>query len=68
MQGYLALCLAVKDQTADMPEWLDWHAKSGVARFYIFDMASAVPMNSSLQVTLQNSWSQAARRSHQPAV
>lgn len=51
VQGYVALCLVVKDQARDMPEWLEWHARIGVGRMYVFDMGSSPPLN---QVTALN--------------
>ena len=45
MQGYVAMCLSVKDQARDMPEWLEWHAAMGVSRVYLFDMGSQPPLN-----------------------
>ncbi len=41
----MALCLAVKDQGRDMPEWLAWHRTLGIGRVYMFDMGSRPPMN-----------------------
>jgi hypothetical protein len=41
----VALCLAVKDQAADMAEWIEWHRLLGVRRMYIFDMGTEPPMN-----------------------
>lgn len=48
-EGYVALCLTVRDQAADMAEWLEWHQLIGVDRVYLFDMGSSPPMNESLQ-------------------
>ncbi|EQL00842.1 hypothetical protein G6O67_005415 [Ophiocordyceps sinensis] len=44
---YLAICLAVKDQGLDLPEWLQHHYHHmGVGKFYIMDDASQPPMSS----------------------
>jgi hypothetical protein len=45
VKGYVALCLAVKDQAADMAEWLEWHQLLGISRMYVFDMGTMPPMN-----------------------
>ena len=41
---YLAMCLAVKDQHADIREWLEHHQRLGVGKFYIYDNNSSRPM------------------------
>ena len=41
---YLAMCLAVKDQHADIREWLEHHLRLGVGKFYIYDNNSSRPM------------------------
>lgn len=38
------MCLAVKDQHADIREWLEHHQRLGVGKFYIFDNNSSRPM------------------------
>lgn len=43
--GYVAACLAVKDQHRDLAEWLDWHASLGVSRFYLMDAGSDPPLD-----------------------
>lgn len=44
---YLAICLAVKDQGKDMPEWLQHHYHTmGIKRFYIMDDGSNPPLSS----------------------
>lgn len=40
--AYLAVCLVVKDQSEDLREWLDYHRRLGVGKFYIFDDNSSV--------------------------
>ncbi|KAK9834848.1 hypothetical protein WJX81_003498 [Elliptochloris bilobata] len=42
--AYLAVCLVVRDQHADIREWLHHHMALGVGRFYIFDNNSTTPM------------------------
>lgn len=43
-----AICLVVRDQHADIREWLHHHTALGVGRFYIFDNNSTTPMLSEL--------------------
>ncbi|PHH61943.1 hypothetical protein CDD81_7692 [Ophiocordyceps australis] len=44
---YIALCLAVKDQAQDLPEWLQHHYfNMGIGKFYIMDDGSDPPMSS----------------------
>ena len=38
------MCAVVKDQNADVREWLDWHLALGVGRIYFTDNNSSVPM------------------------
>ncbi|KAK9824237.1 hypothetical protein WJX72_008861 [[Myrmecia] bisecta] len=38
------MCLAVKDQHADIREWIEYHQRIGVSKFYIFDNNSSSPM------------------------
>ncbi|KAK3935000.1 hypothetical protein QBC46DRAFT_59368 [Diplogelasinospora grovesii] len=46
---YMAICLAVKDQGPDLPEWLQHHYfNMGVGKFYIMDDGSKPPMSSYL--------------------
>ena len=42
--NYVAMCLAVKDQHADIREWLEHHMRLGVGKFYIYDNNSSRPM------------------------
>ena len=37
---YLAVCAIAKDEGAYFKEWLDWHVKMGVEKFYIYDNGS----------------------------
>ncbi|TVY26166.1 Glycosyltransferase family 92 protein [Lachnellula hyalina] len=44
---YLAICLSVKDQTRDLPEWFTHHYHHiGVRRFYVMDDGSDPPLSS----------------------
>ncbi|KAI5478130.1 hypothetical protein MNV49_005394 [Pseudohyphozyma bogoriensis] len=44
-EGYLGICLAVKGQTFDLPEWLRHHYYHvGVKNFYIFDDGTKPPI------------------------
>lgn len=42
--AYFAMCIAVKDQHADIREWILHHARIGAGKFYIFDNNSTTPM------------------------
>jgi hypothetical protein len=45
-EEYLAVCVAMKDQFKDLPEWLTHHYyHSGVKRFYIMDDGSNPPIS-----------------------
>lgn len=37
----VAICAIVKNQTADLPEWLAWHAGVGVRHVFLYDHASS---------------------------
>jgi hypothetical protein len=39
-----AVCLVVRNQHADIREWLEHHVALGVGRFYVFDNNSTRPM------------------------
>jgi hypothetical protein len=41
---YLAMCLIVKDQPEDTVEWIEYHRRIGVTKFYVFDHNSTVPL------------------------
>lgn len=41
-EGYVALCVIVKDQAADLREWLQYHRWIGISRVYLFDNNSTV--------------------------
>lgn len=48
-EDYVALCLAVKDQAIDLPEFFIHHYHHlGIRRFYIMDDRSEVPLSSQL--------------------
>lgn len=45
-EEYLAVCVAMRDQTKDLPEWLIHHYHhAGVSRFYIMDDGSDPPLS-----------------------
>ena len=46
--GYLAICLVVRNQHADLPEWLDYHAHLGAAHIYVMDDSSNPPLDNVL--------------------
>ena len=43
--GYLAICLAIRNQHADLPEWLDYHRRLGVSHVYAMDDGSTPPLD-----------------------
>ena len=44
---YIAICVSVRDQTLDLPEWLTHHYHHlGIRRFYIMDDGSVPPLSS----------------------
>ncbi len=45
----VALCLSVRQQHADIVEWVLWHKYIGVDKIYIFDENSTPPMHDILQ-------------------
>ena len=38
---YLAICAIAKNEGAYFPEWIEWHKKLGVEKFYIYDNESS---------------------------
>lgn len=40
--GYVALCVIVKNQAADLQEWLQYHRFIGVEKVYLYDNNSTV--------------------------
>ena len=42
--GYLAVCIVVRDQVQDMRYWLEYHKWLGVGKVYIFDHNSTRPV------------------------
>ncbi|EFN58057.1 hypothetical protein CHLNCDRAFT_142313 [Chlorella variabilis] len=42
--GYLAICTTVRNQHAELPEWLDYHRRLGVSHVYVMDDASQPPL------------------------
>ena len=43
-EGYVALCVVVKDQARDLRYWVEYHRWLGVERFYVFDHNSTRPL------------------------
>ncbi|KAG5183405.1 hypothetical protein JKP88DRAFT_164053 [Tribonema minus] len=52
--GILALCAVMRDQRADIREWVDYHYLYGVDKFYIFDDDSKDPALDILQDYISN--------------
>lgn len=38
--SYLAICAIAKDEGSYFSEWIEWHLKMGVEKFYIYDNGS----------------------------
>ena len=38
--NYLAICAIAKDEGPYLKEWIEWHLKNGVEKFYIYDNGS----------------------------
>ena len=48
-QSYLAMCVIVRDEPFDLPEWINHYRGLGADAFYIFDHNSSVPLYTALQ-------------------
>ena len=44
-RDYVAVCVVMKDQNVDIPEFVAWHAALGVRNFYLFDHGSSPPVS-----------------------
>jgi len=44
-RDYVAICVVLKDQSVDLPEFVAWHAALGVETFYLYDHGSAPPVS-----------------------
>lgn len=44
VQSYFAMCLIVKDDLDNLPEWVEYHRRMGASKFYIFDHNSSTPL------------------------
>ncbi len=52
--GYVAICLIVKNQHKDIREWLQYHQWLGVGKVYMFDNNSSRPLASRIPDFLQS--------------
>lgn len=53
---YVAICIAIKDQRADLPEWLAHHYHHiGIRRFYLMDDGSIPPLSETTNYGIPNS-------------
>lgn len=53
---YVAICIAIKDQRSDLPEWLKHHYYHlGIRRFYIMDDGSNPPLSEMQNFGIPNS-------------
>jgi hypothetical protein len=46
--SYLAACLIVKNELEYLPEWIEYHRRMGISKFYVFDHNSSVPVINSI--------------------
>jgi len=44
----VAICCIVKDEHYYLPEWIEYHLKIGVSRFYMYDNESKIPVATTL--------------------
>ena len=51
---YFAICVAVKDQHADVSEWVEHHEKLGAGKIYVYDDSSDPPMRGQLERYIQS--------------
>lgn len=51
---YFAICVAAKDQHADINEWVVHHEKLGAGRIYVYDDNSDPPMRDELESHIQS--------------
>lgn len=47
--GYLAICLAIKDQAEDVREWALHHLSMGATKLYIYEHNSSTPALAEIQ-------------------
>jgi hypothetical protein len=48
-RSYLAACLIVKNELEYLPEWIEYHRRMGISKFYVFDHNSSVPVITSIR-------------------
>ncbi len=51
LQSYLAMCVIVRDEPFDLPEWINHYRELGAGAFYIFDHNSSIPLRDALEET-----------------
>lgn len=51
---YFAICVAAKDQHADINEWVEHHGKLGASKIYVYDDNSNPPMHAQLESYIQS--------------
>jgi hypothetical protein len=44
----LCLCCIIKDENIYLEEWINYHLKTGIEHFYIYDNGSRVPISDTL--------------------
>ncbi|EFN56032.1 hypothetical protein CHLNCDRAFT_145470 [Chlorella variabilis] len=49
----VAMCLTVKDQAEDLPEWVEYHLGLGASHIYVFDTGSRPPVKGVLRPYLR---------------
>jgi hypothetical protein len=45
---YVSICAAVRDETMDLREWVDYHYMMGISKIYLMDHGSKTPLINSL--------------------
>ena len=55
LQAYLAMCVIVRDEPWDLPEWIDHYRELGADAFYIFDHNSSQPLRPALESSASTS-------------
>ena len=50
----LSVCAIAKNEGPDCKEWIEWHLKQGVDKFYVYDNESTDDTKSSLEPYIQS--------------
>lgn len=52
--NYISLCCIVKDENDYLDEWINYHRRIGVEKFYIYDNESKIPVENILTDLIKN--------------